>query len=193
MATNNFNSSTQVGQGGYGEVYRGTLDDGMVVAIKHAQEGSLQGKKEFLTEIQLLSRLHHRNLVFLIGYCDEEGEQMLVYEFISNGTLRDHLSAKSKEPLSFAMRLRVSLGLAKGIFYLHTKRDPPIFHQDIKATNILLDSKFTAKVANFGLSRLASVPDVEGAVPAHESTVVKRTHVSLFILRISKKNETHEL
>lgn len=77
MATNNFNSSTQVGQGGYGKVYRGNLADGMVVAIKRAQEGSLQGEKEFLTEIQLLSRLHHRNLVSLIGYCDEEGEQVL--------------------------------------------------------------------------------------------------------------------
>lgn len=77
MATNNFNSSSQVGQGGYGKVYRGTLADGMVVAIKRAQEGSLQGEREFLTEIQLLSRLHHRNLVSLIGYCDEEGEQVL--------------------------------------------------------------------------------------------------------------------
>ncbi|XP_007017104.2 PREDICTED: probable LRR receptor-like serine/threonine-protein kinase At1g06840 [Theobroma cacao] len=175
MATNNFNSSTQVGQGGYGKVYRGNLADGMVVAIKRAQEGSLQGEKEFLTEIQLLSRLHHRNLVSLIGYCDEEGEQMLVYEFMSNGTLRDHLSAKSKEPLSFAMRLRVSLGSAKGILYLHTEADPPIFHRDIKASNILLDSKFTAKVADFGLSRLAPVPDVEGALPTHVSTVVKGT------------------
>ncbi|XVF46108.1 hypothetical protein PTKIN_Ptkin03bG0000300 [Pterospermum kingtungense] len=175
MATNNFSSSTQVGQGGYGKVYRGTLADGMVVAIKRAQEGSLQGEREFLTEIQLLSRLHHRNLVSLIGYCDEEGEQMLVYEFMPNGTLRDHLSAKSKEPLSFPRRLRIALGSAKGILYLHTEADPPIFHRDIKASNILLDSKFTAKVADFGLSRLAPVPDIEGAVPAHVSTVVKGT------------------
>jgi serine/threonine protein kinase len=76
MATNNFNSSTQIGQGGYGKVYKGILADGTVVAIKRAQEGSLQGEKEFLTEIELLSRLHHRNLVSLIGYCDEEGEQV---------------------------------------------------------------------------------------------------------------------
>ncbi|XWS71957.1 hypothetical protein CRYUN_Cryun03dG0183200 [Craigia yunnanensis] len=175
VATNNFNSSTQVGQGGYGKVYRGTLTDGMVVAIKRAQEGSLQGEREFLTEIQLLSRVHHRNLVSLIGYCDEEGEQMLVYEFMSNRTLRDHLSVKSKEPLNFAMRLRIALGSAKGILYLHTEANPPIFHRDIKASNILLDSKFTAKVADFGLSRLAPVPDVEGIVPAHVSTVVKGT------------------
>ncbi|KAG2672788.1 hypothetical protein I3760_13G059500 [Carya illinoinensis] len=175
MATNNFNSSTQVGEGGYGKVYKGILADGTVVAIKRAQEGSLQGEREFLTEIELLSRLHHRNLVSLIGYCDEEFEQMLVYEFMSNGTLRDHLSAKCKEPLSFAMRLRIALGSAKGILYLHTEADPPIFHRDIKASNILLDSKYTAKVADFGLSRLAPVPDIEGTMPAHVSTVVKGT------------------
>eukprot|EP00258_Populus_trichocarpa_P031558 XP_024447577.1 probable LRR receptor-like serine/threonine-protein kinase At1g06840 isoform X2 [Populus trichocarpa] len=92
MATNNFNSSSQVGQGGYGKVYKGILADGRTVAIKRTEEGSLQGEKEFLTEIELLSRLHHRNLVSLLGYCDEQGEQMLVYEFMPNGTLRDHLS-----------------------------------------------------------------------------------------------------
>ncbi|XP_048425306.1 probable LRR receptor-like serine/threonine-protein kinase At1g06840 [Pyrus x bretschneideri] len=176
VATNNFSSSAQVGQGGYGKVYKGILADGTVVAIKRAQEGSLQGEKEFLTEIELLSPLHHRNLVSLVGYCDEEGEQMLVYEFMSNGTLRDHLSAaRSKEPLGFEMRLRIALGSAKGILYLHTEANPPIFHRDIKATNILLDSKFIAKVADFGLSRLAPVPDFEGTVPAHVSTVVKGT------------------
>ncbi|KAL0458935.1 UNVERIFIED_CONTAM: putative LRR receptor-like serine/threonine-protein kinase [Sesamum latifolium] len=175
LATNNFSSSSLVGQGGYGKVYRGTLADGTVVAIKRAQEGSLQGEKEFLTEIELLSRLHHRNLVSLIGYCDEEGEQMLIYEFMSNGTLRDHLSGKFKAPMSFSMRLRTALGAARGILYLHTEANPPIFHRDIKTTNILLDSKYTAKVADFGLSRLAPVPELEGAVPAHVSTVVKGT------------------
>ncbi|KAK4419825.1 putative LRR receptor-like serine/threonine-protein kinase [Sesamum alatum] len=175
LATNNFSSSSLVGQGGYGKVYRGTIADGTIVAIKRAQEGSLQGEKEFLTEIELLSRLHHRNLVSLIGYCDEDGEQMLIYEFMSNGTLRDHLSGKFKAPLSFAMRVRTALGAARGILYLHTEANPPIFHRDIKATNILLDSKYTAKVADFGLSRLAPVPELEGAVPAHVSTVVKGT------------------
>ncbi|XP_068668689.1 probable LRR receptor-like serine/threonine-protein kinase At1g06840 isoform X2 [Aristolochia californica] len=175
LATNNFSSSSQVGQGGYGKVYKGVLADGTLVAIKRAQEGSLQGEKEFYTEIELLSRVHHRNLVSLLGYCNEEGEQMLVYEFMPNGTLRDHLSAKFKDPLSFAMRLRIALASAKGILYLHTEADPPIFHRDIKATNILLDTKFTAKVADFGLSRLAPVADGEGTVPAHVSTVVKGT------------------
>ncbi|EOY04390.1 Leucine-rich repeat protein kinase family protein isoform 1 [Theobroma cacao] len=175
LATDNFNSSTQVGQGGYGKVYKGTLSDKTVVAIKRAEEGSLQGQNEFLTEIKLLSRLHHRNLVSLVGYCDEEGEQMLVYEFMPNGTLRDWLSAKVKETLNFGMRLRVALGSAKGILYLHTEAHPPVFHRDIKASNILLDSKLNAKVADFGLSRLAPVLEDEGTVPDHVSTVVKGT------------------
>ncbi|KAE8039441.1 hypothetical protein FH972_011852 [Carpinus fangiana] len=175
MATEKFNNSTEIGQGGYGKVYKGILADGTVVAIKCAQEGSLQGEKEFLTEIKLLSRLHHRNLVSLIGYCDEAGEQMLVYEYMSNGTLWDHLYAKCKAPLSFSMRLRIALGSAKGILYLHTEANPPIFHRDIKASNILLDSKYTAKVADFGLSRLAPIPDIDGTEPAHISTHVKGT------------------
>ncbi|KAF5446557.1 hypothetical protein F2P56_032174 [Juglans regia] len=174
-ATNNFNRSTLAGEGGYGKVYKGILVDGSVVAIKRAQEGSLQGEKEFLTEIELLSRLHHRNLVSLVGYCDEELEQMLVYEFMSNGTLRDNLSAKAKGPLNFAMRLRIALGSAKGILYLHKDANPPIFHRDIKASNILLDSKYTVKVADFGLSRLAPVADIEGTVPTYVSTVVMGT------------------
>ncbi|KAL3565898.1 hypothetical protein D5086_033944 [Populus alba] len=175
MATNNFNSSSQVGQGGYGKVYKGILANGRTVAIKRTEEGSLQGEKEFLTEIELLSRLHHRNLVSLLGYCDERGEQMLVYEFMPNGTLRDHLSVKGKEPLSFATRLKIAMTSAKGILYLHTEADPPIFHRDIKASNILVDSRYDAKVADFGLSRLAPVPDIEGSVPDHISTVVKGT------------------
>ncbi|EPS60654.1 hypothetical protein M569_14148, partial [Genlisea aurea] len=175
-ATKSFDSSTVVGQGGYGKVHRGVLSDGTIVAVKRAEEGSLQGEKEFLTEIELLSRLHHRNLVSLLGYCDEEGEQMLIYEFMPNGNLRDHLSGKSKVPLSFPMRIKIALGAARGVLYLHTEANPPIIHRDIKATNILLDSNFTAKVADFGLSRLAPVADFEGdEVPSHVSTAVKGT------------------
>ncbi|CAN1860809.1 Probable LRR receptor-like serine/threonine-protein kinase At1g06840 [Linum perenne] len=180
MATDNFSSSSVVGRGGYGKVYRGILGDKTVVAIKRAEEGSLQGQKEFLTEIKLLSRLHHRNLVSLIGYCDEEGEQMLVYEFMPNGTLRDWLCGKSKEKiLNFGRRVSIAVGSAKGILYLHREANPPVFHRDIKATNILLDSKLTAKVADFGLSRLAPTmeEDEEAAGnPANfVSTVVRGT------------------
>ncbi|KAJ0027198.1 hypothetical protein Pint_35130 [Pistacia integerrima] len=178
-ATDNFNRSTQVGQGGYGKVYKGILSDNTVVAIKRAEVGSLQGQKEFLTEIKLLSRLHHRNLVSLLGYCDEEEEQMLVYEFMPNGTLRDWLSGKAKACLNFGMRVRTALDSAKGILYLHTEANPPVFHRDIKASNILLDSKFIAKVADFGLSLLAPVLDDEGTMPTHVSTIVKGTPVNV--------------
>ncbi|XP_024625840.1 probable LRR receptor-like serine/threonine-protein kinase At1g06840 isoform X2 [Medicago truncatula] len=177
-ATNKFDISTKVGEGGYGNVYKGILSDETVVAVKRAGENSLQGQKEFLTEIELLSRLHHRNLVSLLGYCNEEGEQMLVYEFMPNGTLREWISGKSKkcnDGLSFFMRLRIAMDAAKGILYLHTEANPPVYHRDIKATNILLDSKFTAKVADFGLSRLAPYSDEEGNVPKYISTVVKGT------------------
>ncbi|XP_068488361.1 probable LRR receptor-like serine/threonine-protein kinase At1g06840 [Phaseolus vulgaris] len=173
IATNNFSSSTIVGKGGYGAVHKGILSGETLVAIKRAAEGSLQGQKEFLTEIELLSRLHHRNLVSLIGYCNEEEEQMLVYEFMPNGTLRDWISGKSekaKERQNFGMGLKIALGAAKGILYLHTEANPPIFHRDIKASNILLDSEFTAKVADFGLSLLA--PEGSGT---KLSTVVKGT------------------
>ncbi|KAJ6365852.1 hypothetical protein OIU76_030601 [Salix suchowensis] len=175
MATDSFNCSAQVGRGGYGKVYRGILSGNSIVAIKRAEEGSLQGQKEFLTEIKLLSRLHHINLVSLVGYCEEKEEQMLVYEFMPNGTLRDWLSDKAKGTLNFGTRLRIALGSAKGILYLHTEAQPPVFHRDIKATNILLDSKLTAKVADFGLSRLAPVLDDEGNLPNHVSTVVRGT------------------
>lgn len=177
-ATNKFDITTKVGEGGYGSVYKGILSDETFVAVKRAGENSLQGQKEFLTEIELLSRLHHRNLVSLVGYCNEEGEQMLVYEFMPNGTLREWISGKSKkckEGLSFFMRLRIAMGASKGILYLHTEANPPIYHRDIKASNILLDSKFTAKVADFGLSRLIPYSDEEGAVPKYVSTVVKGT------------------
>ncbi|KAK1563430.1 hypothetical protein Q3G72_027440 [Acer saccharum] len=173
-ATSGFSVTTQVGQGGYGKVYKGILANGTVVAIKRAQQGSLQGQKEFLTEIELLSRLHHRNLVSLVGYCDEESEQMLVYEFMPHGSLQDLLNARLKDPLSFSMRIHIALGSAKGILYLHTEADPPIIHRDIKATNILLDLKFTPKVSDFGISKLAPVPNVRG-VMGHVSTVVKGT------------------
>lgn len=110
---------------------------------------------------------------------------MLVYEFMPNGTLRDHLSSKAKVPLTFSKRVKIALGSARGILYLHTEANPPIFHRDIKATNILVDSKYTAKVADFGLSRLAPVPELEGGVPSHVSTVVKGTPVSNLLLKIT--------
>ncbi|KAK8333007.1 hypothetical protein V6Z12_A10G175600 [Gossypium hirsutum] len=173
-ATDGFKDNVRIGQGGYGKVYKGILANGTVVAVKRAQQGSLQGQTEFITEIQLLSRLHHRNLVSLIGYCSEQDEQMLVYEFMPNGSLHDLLSDRYRHTLSFPMRMRIALGSAKGILYLHNEAYPPIIHRDIKANNILLDFKFAPKVSDFGISRLAPLPDAEGT-SAHVSTLVKGT------------------
>ena len=173
------------------------LPGGQVVAIKRAQQGSMQGGHEFKTEIELLSRVHHKNLVALVGFCFDEGEQMLVYEFIPNGTLREGLSGmfsctpkselilfvitfssmstsgKSGILLDWRRRLRIALGSARGLAYLHELADPPIIHRDVKTSNILLDEKLNAKVADFGLSKLVS--DNE---KGHISTQVKGTMVS---------------
>ncbi|CAL9748659.1 unnamed protein product [Musa acuminata subsp. burmannicoides] len=168
--TNNFSVSNEIGSGGYGKVYKGMLPGGQVVAIKRAQQGSMQGGHEFKTEIELLSRVHHKNLVALVGFCFDEGEQMLVYEFIPNGTLREGLSGKSGILLDWRRRLRIALGSARGLAYLHELADPPIIHRDVKSSNILLDEKLNAKVADFGLSKLVS--DNE---KGHISTQVKGT------------------
>ncbi|XP_010537840.1 PREDICTED: probable leucine-rich repeat receptor-like protein kinase At5g49770 [Tarenaya hassleriana] len=168
--TNNFSASNELGYGGYGKVYRGILQDGQIVAIKRAQQGSTQGGLEFKTEIELLSRVHHKNLVGLVGFCFEQGEQMLVYEFMPNGTLRDSLSGRSGIVLDWKRRLKVALGSARGLTYLHELADPPIIHRDVKSTNILLDENLTAKVADFGLSKLVS-----DCSKGHVSTQVKGT------------------
>ncbi|XP_078160318.1 leucine-rich repeat protein kinase family protein isoform X2 [Carex rostrata] len=168
--TSNFSQSNEIGSGGYGKVYRGMLPTGQLIAIKRAQHGSMQGGHEFKTEIELLSRVHHKNLVGLVGFCFEQGEQMLVYEFIPNGTLRDSLSGKSGVHLDWRRRLRIALGSARGLAYLHELADPPIIHRDVKSTNILLDENLSAKVSDFGLSKLVS--DSE---KGHISTQVKGT------------------
>ncbi|KAG5552748.1 hypothetical protein RHGRI_010746 [Rhododendron griersonianum] len=168
--TNNFSQNNEIGYGGYGKVYKGLLSGGQLLAIKRAQQGSTQGGLEFKTEIELLSRVHHKNLVGLVGFCFEQGEQMLVYEFMPNGTLKESLSGKSGIHLDWKRRLRITLGSARGLAYLHDLADPPIIHRDVKSTNILLDENLTAKVADFGLSKLVS-----DSSKGHVSTQVKGT------------------
>ncbi|XLU97658.1 hypothetical protein S245_011998 [Arachis hypogaea] len=151
--TNNFSPANDVGSGGYGKVYKGTLPSGQLIAIKRAQKESKQGGLEFKAEIELLSRVHHKNVVSLVGFCFEEGEQMLVYEFVPNGTLKDTITGKSGIRFGWHRRIKVALGAARGLAYLHEHADPPIIHRDIKSNNILLDEKLDAKVADFGLSK----------------------------------------
>ncbi|KAK4845955.1 hypothetical protein QYF36_011137 [Acer negundo] len=168
--TNHFSDTNNVGSGGYGKVYRATLPSGQLIAIKRAQQGSMQGAVEFKTEIELLSRVHHKNLVTLLGFCFERGEQMLIYEYIPNGCLRDSLSGKSGIRLEWVRRLKIALGAARGLSYLHELADPPIIHRDVKSTNILLDERLNAKVADFGLSKPMGVSDKD-----HISSQVKGT------------------
>ncbi|KAF0926359.1 hypothetical protein E2562_023077 [Oryza meyeriana var. granulata] len=156
LSTNDFREINAIGAGGYGTVYRGKLPDGQLIAIKRSKQGSMQGGLEFKTEIELLSRVHHKNLVGLVGFCFEKGERMLVYEFIPNGTLSEALYGIKGVQLDWSRRLKIALDSARGIAYLHDHANPPIIHRDVKSTNILLDERMTAKVADFGLSLLVS-------------------------------------
>ncbi|XP_068651708.1 receptor-like serine/threonine-protein kinase ALE2 [Aristolochia californica] len=156
-ATDNFNDSRILGEGGFGLVYRGILEDGIKVAVKVLKRDDQQGSREFLAEVEMLSRLHHRNLVKLIGICTEEHSRCLVYELIPNGSVESHLHDVDKEiaPLDWTARMKIALGSARGLAYLHEDSSPRVIHRDFKSSNILLEYDFTPKVSDFGLARTA--------------------------------------
>ncbi|CAF1932960.1 putative proline-rich receptor-like protein kinase PERK6 [Brassica napus] len=154
-ATQGFSQARLLGQGGFGYVHKGILPNGKEIAVKSLKAGSGQGEREFQAEVDIISRVHHRFLVSLVGYCIAGGQRMLVYEFLPNDTLEFHLHGKSGVILGWTTRLRIALGSAKGLAYLHEDCHPKIIHRDIKASNILLDESFEAKVADFGLAKLS--------------------------------------
>ncbi|XP_039159331.1 receptor-like serine/threonine-protein kinase ALE2 isoform X2 [Eucalyptus grandis] len=155
--TNNFDSSRVLGEGGFGIVYRGILDNGEEMAVKVLKRDDRHGSRDFLSEVEMLSRLHHRNLVKLIGICVEEHIRCVVYELIANGSVDSHLHGCDKEndPLDWGARMKIALGAARGLAYLHEDSSPRVIHRDFKSSNILLEPDFTPRVSDFGLARAA--------------------------------------
>ncbi|KAL4377151.1 hypothetical protein GQ457_02G008790 [Hibiscus cannabinus] len=153
-ATNSFAEEGKLGEGGFGGVYKGLLNDSNTeVAVKRVSRGSKQGKKEYVSEVKIISRLRHRNLVQLLGWCHEKGELLLVYEFLPNGSLDSHLFG-GKIMLTWIVRHKIALGLASALLYLHEEWEQCVVHRDIKSSNVMLDSNFNAKLGDFGLARL---------------------------------------
>ncbi|XP_050226307.1 serine/threonine-protein kinase PBS1 isoform X2 [Mercurialis annua] len=174
-ATGGFSKSNVVGHGGFGSVYRGVLSDGRKVAVKLMDQAGKQGEEEFKVEVELLSRLRSPYLLALIGYCSDNNHKLLVYDFMANGGLQEHLyptsSHRAMHPrLDWETRLRIALEAAKGLEYLHEHVSPPVIHRDFKSSNILLDKNFHAKVSDFGLAKLG--PEKAGG---HVSTRILGT------------------
>lgn len=169
-ATQNFSPNMLIGEGGFGSVYKAQLPEGQIVAIKRARK-ELFDSTEFSSEVEILSKIDHRHLVKLLGYVDKGNERIIITEYVTNGTLRQHLDGEHKNILDFNQRLEIAINVAHGLTYLHLYADKPIIHRDVKSSNILLTETLRAKVADFGFARLGPV-DVDHT---HISTKVKGT------------------
>uniref|UniRef100_A0A6N2L9A3 non-specific serine/threonine protein kinase n=1 Tax=Salix viminalis TaxID=40686 RepID=A0A6N2L9A3_SALVM len=173
-ATKHFRSECLLGEGGFGRVYKGYMEStNQVVAIKQLNRNGLQGNREFLVEVLMLSLLHHPNLVNLIGYCADGDQRLLVYEYMPLGSLEDHLLEISpgKKRLDWNTRMKIAAGAAKGLEHLHDKASPPVIYRDLKCSNILLGEGYHPKLSDFGLAKLGPVGD-----NTHVSTRVMGTY-----------------
>ncbi|KAJ6897304.1 hypothetical protein NC651_023237 [Populus alba x Populus x berolinensis] len=180
VATRNFKPDTLLGEGGFGQVYKGWLDEkapgrigsGTIIAVKRLKSESLQGFEEWQSEVNFLGRLSHPHLVRLIGYCWEVKELLLVYEFMQKGSLENHLFGRGSavQPLLWDTRLKIAIGAARGLAFLHTS-DKQVIYRDFKASNILLDGAYTAKLSDFGLAKLGP-----SASQSHVTTRVMGTY-----------------
>ncbi|KAK9673399.1 hypothetical protein RND81_12G165300 [Saponaria officinalis] len=170
-AIDNFNESRILGQGGQGTVYKGMLMDGKIVAIKKAKKVDESQVGQFVNEVVILSQINHRNVVKLLECCLETEVPILVYEFVPNGTLNEHIHGQSEDfHVSWKMRLQIAAESAGAVAYLHSSSSAPIYHRDIKSTNILLDEKYRAKVSDFGTSKAINIDQT------HVTTVVLGTY-----------------
>ncbi|XP_021309420.1 receptor-like serine/threonine-protein kinase At3g01300 isoform X2 [Sorghum bicolor] len=179
-ATRNFRPESLLGEGGFGCVFKGWIEEngtapvkpgtGLTVAVKTLNHDGLQGHKEWVAEVDFLGNLHHPNLVRLIGYCVEDDQRLLVYEFMPRGSLDNHLFRRSL-PLPWAIRMKVALGAAKGLAFLHEEAERPVIYRDFKTSNILLDAEYNAKLSDFGLAKDGPVGD-----KTHVSTRVMGTY-----------------
>ncbi|XP_039031751.1 probable LRR receptor-like serine/threonine-protein kinase At4g30520 isoform X3 [Hibiscus syriacus] len=184
LATNNFNSKNLLGSGGFGNVYKGKLGDSTLVAVKRLKDltGSF-GESQFRTELEMISLAVHRNLLRLIGYCATSNERLLVYPYMSNGSVASRL--RGRPALDWNTRKRIAIGAARALLYLHEQCDPKIIHRDVKAANILLDDYCEAIVCDFGLAKLLDHAD------SHVTTAVRGTvgHIAPEYLSTGQSSE----